>query len=73
MLIEYRLLPFNIYLPEEANCRQQTERSYGLPGPKNANYRVVLYTDRMKGSIRAAMEKMQERQELRMAYTRSGA
>jgi excinuclease UvrABC helicase subunit UvrB len=45
----------------------------GVLAQKNANSRLVLYADRIKGSIRTAMEKMQERQELQMAYTKSWA
>ena len=35
---------------------------------RNANSRVVLYADRMTGSIRAAMEKTEQRRALQMAY-----
>ena len=35
---------------------------------RNANSRVVLYADRMTGSIRAAMEKTEQRREMQMAY-----
>ncbi len=35
---------------------------------RNANSRVVLYADRMTGSIRAAMEKTERRRALQMAY-----
>jgi len=35
---------------------------------RNANSRVVLYADRMTGSICAAMEKTAQRRELQMAY-----
>ncbi len=35
---------------------------------RNANSRVVLYADRMTGSIRAAVEKTKHRRELQMAY-----
>jgi len=35
---------------------------------RNANSRVVLYADRMTGSIRAAVEKTEQRRALQMAY-----
>ncbi|MDQ1261101.1 MAG: excinuclease subunit [Euryarchaeota archaeon] len=35
---------------------------------RNANSRVVLYADRMTGSIRGAVEKTEQRRELQMAY-----
>ena len=35
---------------------------------RNANSRVVLYADRMTGSIQAAMEKTEQRRALQMAY-----
>ena len=35
---------------------------------RNANSRVVLYADRMTGSIRAAVEKTEQRRTLQMAY-----
>ena len=35
---------------------------------RNANSRVVLYADRMTGSIRAAMEKTEQRRKMQMAY-----
>lgn len=35
---------------------------------RNANSRVVLYADRMTGSIRAAVEKTEKRRALQMAY-----
>ncbi len=35
---------------------------------RNANSRVVLYADRMTGSIRAAMQKTEQRRAMQMAY-----